>query len=94
VVISRAQPAPRMVLRPGAQPLAQGRIGISHRRTRQLSSLHCSVLPGHPAGEPLAHPHHRDEVSNGRPPAFRAQKFPGRSPSTRPSPAPRQRAAA
>jgi hypothetical protein len=35
-----------------------------------------SVLPGDPAGEPFAHAHHADEVHNGRPPAFRAQKFP------------------
>jgi len=33
------------------------------------------VLPGHPAGEPLTHTHHPDEVVHGRSPACRAQKF-------------------
>jgi hypothetical protein len=30
------------------------------------------VLPGHPAGEPLTHTHHGDEVVHGRAPACRA----------------------
>jgi hypothetical protein len=35
-------------------------------------SLGCSVLPGHPAGEPFTDPQDPLEVTNGRPPAFRA----------------------
>ena len=31
-----------------------------------------AVLPGHPAGEPFTDPQHPLEVTNGRPPAFRA----------------------
>jgi hypothetical protein len=30
-------------------------------------TLGWSVLPGHPAGEPLTHTHHRDEVVHGLP---------------------------
>src|SRR3712207_5650614 len=41
-----------------------------------LVALSRAVLPGHPAGEPLTHSHHRDEVVHGCPPACRAQKFP------------------
>ncbi len=35
-----------------------------------------AVLPGHPAGEPLTHSHHRDEAVDGRSPACRAPRFP------------------
>jgi len=35
-------------------------------------SLGGSVLPGHAAGEPFTDTQHPLEVSNGRPPAFRA----------------------
>jgi hypothetical protein len=35
-----------------------------------------SLLPGHAAGEPLTHLHRPHQVGHGRPPPFRAQKFP------------------
>jgi hypothetical protein len=31
-----------------------------------------AVLPGHPAGEPFTDPQHSLQMTNGRPPAFRA----------------------
>jgi hypothetical protein len=37
-----------------------------------LVSLSSAVLPGHAASEPFADPQHTLEVTNGRPPAFRA----------------------
>jgi len=38
----------------------------------RLMALVASVLPGHPAGEPVTGTHRVDEVVHGRPPAFRA----------------------
>jgi hypothetical protein len=39
-------------------------------------ALVASVLPGHPAAEPLTGTHRVDEVVHDRPPAFQAWKFP------------------
>jgi hypothetical protein len=72
VVIGRAEPAPGMVSHVLAQPLPQPGVRIARGRADRFSSLRCSVLPGHPAGEPLADLHRGDEVRNGRAPAFRA----------------------
>ena len=76
VVISRPKSASWMGAGILAQQRPQTRIRIGHGGGRRLASLGCSVLPGHPAGEPLTDLHRGDELINGRPPAIRAQKFP------------------
>ena len=72
IVIGRPEPAARMVLGVGAQPGPQRRIRIVRRRRGGLVALGGAVLPGHAAGEPFTDPQHPLEVTNGRPPAFRA----------------------
>ena len=72
VMIGGTEPTARMRLGVGTQPLPQRRIRISRCRRGCLVSLGCSVLPGHPAGEPFTDPQDPLEVTNGRPPAFRA----------------------
>ena len=73
--------------RPGGNPTADDRWRSREATARSAASgsagvlglglvaLGCSVLPGHAAGEPFTHTHHRDEVVHGCPPACRAQKF-------------------
>jgi hypothetical protein len=72
VMVGRPEPATGMVLGVGAQPASQGGIGILWRVRRGHMALGGAVLPGHPAGEPLANPQHPLEVTNGCPSAFRA----------------------
>ena len=72
IVISRPEPPPRVVLGVAAKPDPQRRVRTGCGGACRLSPLCGSVLPGDPAGEPFAHAHHTDEVSHGRPPAFRA----------------------
>ena len=56
-----------------ARSAASGSAGVD---AGGLVALRGPVLPGHPAGEPFTDTHRRDQVVNGCPPAFRAQKFP------------------
>jgi hypothetical protein len=72
VVIGGAESPPQMILGVVMQPCPQTGIGIGRRLGLGLAALGCSVLPGHPAGEPFTHAHHRDEAVHGRPPACRA----------------------
>jgi hypothetical protein len=72
VVIRRSKPATRMVLGVLPQPSPQCRITIARCRRHGLVSLGGAVLPGDAAGEPFAYPQHPLEMTNGRPPAFRA----------------------
>jgi hypothetical protein len=55
-----------------AQPSPQLHVRVGDGRAQRLSSLRGSILPGDPAGEPFTDLHRGDEVSNSRPPAFRA----------------------
>jgi hypothetical protein len=54
------------------QPIPQCGIRILRGGRGGFVALGGAVLPGHAAGEPLADPQHPLEVTNGRPPAFRA----------------------
>ena len=93
VVVGAAESPPRDASSRTPQPprsAASGSAGVDARAV----ALGGAVLPGHPAGEPLTDPITVDQVVNGCPPAFRAQNFPGRSPSTPPSPAPHRPATA
>jgi len=54
------------------QASPQRRIRIVRSGRDRLVALGGAVLPGHAAGEPFADPQHVLEVTNGRPPAFRA----------------------
>jgi hypothetical protein len=76
VVISAAEPPPRMVFGVLPKPGPQAGIRIGWGLCPGLVALGCSVLPGHAAGESLTHTHHRDEVVHGRPPSCRAQNSP------------------
>ena len=72
VMVGGPESAPRMILGVGAKPGPQGRVRILRRSRVGLVALSAAVLPGHPAGEPFTDPQHPLEVTNGRPPAFRA----------------------
>jgi hypothetical protein len=61
-----------MILRVATQPCPQGGIRILSGRRRRLMSLGGAVLPGDAAGEPFTDPQRPLEMTNGRPPAFRA----------------------
>ena len=61
-----------MILGVVAQPGPQCGIGILAVVAHRLVALGRAVLPGHAAGEPFTNPQHPLEVTNGRPPAFRA----------------------
>jgi hypothetical protein len=91
VVIRRSEPAPRMVFRVLAQPRI--RVGICRACAGRCSSLRSSVLPGHPAGEPLTHTHDRQWCTAARRRSG-LRSLPERSPSTPPSPTPHRPAAA
>jgi hypothetical protein len=70
------EPPARVLLRVVTEPSPQPGVRIGQGLAGGLMALGGPVLPGHPAGEPFTHTHHRDEVVDGRPPACRAQKFP------------------
>jgi hypothetical protein len=72
IVIRWPKPAARVVLGVLAKPGPQRGIGILWRGRDRLVSLGGAVLPGHAASEPFTDPQHPLEVTNGRPPAFRA----------------------
>ena len=72
VVIGGPEPTTRMVLGILTQPGPQAGVGILRSSRYGLVSLSGAVLPGHAAGEPLADSQHPLQVTNGRPPAFRA----------------------
>ena len=72
IVIRRPETAAGMVLGVLAQPGPQCGIGILRGCCVGLVTLSGAVLPGHAAGEPFTNPQHPLEVTNGRPPAFRA----------------------
>jgi hypothetical protein len=69
-------PPPGMGAGIGSQPGAQRGVRIGRGLGLGRVTLGAAVLPGHLAGEPLAHTHDIHEVVNSRPPARRAQKFP------------------
>ena len=71
-MVGRPEATARMVLGVLAKPGPQGSVRIVNRLAAGLMALGGAVLPGHAAGEPLANPQHALEVTNGRPPAFRA----------------------
>lgn len=71
VAIGRPEPATWMLLRVATQPGPQRRIGVGCRGCG-LVSLSRTGLPGNPAGESLADPQLLLEMTNGRPPTFRA----------------------
>jgi len=72
VMVGRPEPAARVVTGVGAQPGPQRRIRVGRRRRHGLAPLSGAVLPGDAASEPLANPQHPLEMTNCRPPAFRA----------------------
>jgi hypothetical protein len=72
IVAGGPKPATRMSASVGAQPRPQSGIRILRRDRGGFVSLGGSVLPGHAAREAFADPQHPLEVTNGRPPAFRA----------------------
>ena len=72
VVIRGTESPPRMVLGVAAKPGPQLGVGISGSGREGFVALGSAVLPGRPAGEPLADPQQALEVTNGCPPAFRA----------------------
>src|SRR5277367_2068767 len=72
VMVCRPKPAARMILGVVTQPPPQRSIRILKGVGDGLVSLSSAVLPGHAASEPFADPQHTLEVTNGRPPAFRA----------------------
>ena len=72
VVIGGPEPTAGMILGVVAQPVPQRGIRVLRCRRGGFVALGGAVLPGHAAGEPFADPQHPLEVTNGRPPAFRA----------------------
>jgi hypothetical protein len=72
LVVGGPKPAAWMGLGVRTQPVPQRSIRILRRAKDGLVSLGATVLPGHAAGEPFTDPQHPLEVTNGRPPAFRA----------------------
>ena len=72
IVIRRPETATRMDLGVLAQPGPQCGIGILRGCCVGLVTLSRAVLPGDAAGEPFTNPQHPLEVTNGRPPTFRA----------------------
>jgi hypothetical protein len=72
IVIGRPEPAARVIAGVGTQPGPQRRIRVSWCRRGGLVSLGGAVLPGDAASEPFTDPQHPLEMTNGRPPAFRA----------------------
>lgn len=72
VVIGGPEPAARMIFRVLAQPGPQGSVRMVRSDRDGLMTLGGAVLPGHPAGEPFTDPQHPLQMTNGRPPAFRA----------------------
>ena len=64
-----------MLFRILAKPGPQAGIGVGRCRRGRLMALGASVLPGHPAGEPLRYTHRADEVVHGRPPVFPQAEF-------------------
>ncbi|OBI78024.1 hypothetical protein A9X01_27700 [Mycobacterium asiaticum] len=72
VVIRGPKPTSWAVLGVLAKPGSQGGVGILGGRRDGCVPLGCAVLPGHAAGKPFADPQHALEVTNGRPPTFRA----------------------
>ena len=72
VVVGGPEPPAGMILSVVTQPVSQRGVGVLRCRRGGFVALSGAVLPGHAAGEPLADPQHALEVTNGRPPAFRA----------------------
>jgi hypothetical protein len=72
IVVGGPEPTARMILGVLTQPGSQRGIGILGCRRAGLVALSSAVLPGYPAGEPFADPQHPLQVTNGRPPVFRA----------------------
>ena len=72
VMVGRPEATPRMVLSVLAKPPSQSGIRMLGSIGGGFVALGGAVLPGHAAGEPFADPQHPLEVTNGRPPAFRA----------------------
>ena len=72
LVIRGPKATTRVVLRVLTKPGPQRGIRILRRSRDRLVSLGGAVLPGHAAREAFADPQHPLEVTNGRPPAFRA----------------------
>jgi hypothetical protein len=72
IVVGGPEPAAGMLLGVGPQPVPQGGIRIGRSARLGFVALGGAVLPGDAAGEPLADPQRTLEVTNGRPPAFRA----------------------
>lgn len=72
IVIRRPEPTPWVILGVLAKPGSQGGVRVLWRGAEGCVSLGCAVLPGHAAGKPFADPQHALEVTNGRPPTFRA----------------------
>jgi hypothetical protein len=70
-MVGGTEPTMRMLLGV-AQPVPQCGVRIGWRRHGGFVTLSGTVLSGDAAGEPLADPQHTQEVTNGRPPAFRA----------------------
>jgi len=72
VVVCGPEPPAGMILGVVAQPVPQRGVRVLRCRRGGFVALGGAVLPGHAAGEPFADPQHVLEVTNGRPPAFRA----------------------
>ena len=72
VMVSGPEPPAGMILGVVPQPRPQRGIRILRCRRGGFVALGGAVLPGHAAGEPFADPQYPLEVTNGRPPAFRA----------------------
>jgi hypothetical protein len=66
--VERNPPA-RMVLGVSTKPVPQSGVRIGWCRRGRFVALGGAMLPGYPAGQPLADPQHPLEVTNGRPPA-------------------------
>ncbi|MDT5279032.1 MAG: hypothetical protein QOJ20_227, partial [Mycobacterium sp.] len=72
VVVCGSKPPAGMIPGVVAQPVPQRGVRVLRCRRGEFVALGGAVLPGHAAGEPFADPPHALEVTNGRPPAFRA----------------------
>jgi hypothetical protein len=72
VVVSGPESTAGMVLGVLAQPRPQRGVGVLWCCRGGFVALGGAMLPGHAAGEPFTDPQHPLEMTNGRPPAFRA----------------------
>ena len=72
IVLGRSETAPGMVLGVLAQPRPQRRVRVGWCCRGGFIALSAAVLPGYVASEPFADSQYPLEVTNSRPPAFRA----------------------